>query len=332
MPIVSIFIPVLNGAKTIGKSIESAQRQTIRDIEIVVVDDGSTDGTSALVSQYATTDPRVKLVTLAQNIGGAGASNTGIDRSTGEWVAVLDADDWYEPNRIEVFLKSARELNADVVCDNIKLFDHIKGQIVEQTQHGPKDRAMVLDTKTYFRRDNPLMRHSIGYIQPMVRKSFLTQHAIKYDTTHRYAYDFLFVADILLNGAKLVIVPGAYYTYVHRISPTTLKRSPHSRSEAGHKLIVRGCDELMERYGARMSSEEKAALAQRRYYFESRVLCGEMLDAVDGKQYLQAASIFAKRPFIGVLILNTVGKMIYANYLALKRRLLKYEGTPLHAV
>jgi succinoglycan biosynthesis protein ExoO len=106
MPEVSIIMATLDGANTIGKAIESAQEQTLRDIEIIVVDDGSTDGTGDLVSAMAGKDTRIKCVRLPQNIGVGGARNAALVHATGEWVAILDADDWYEPNRLEILLKA----------------------------------------------------------------------------------------------------------------------------------------------------------------------------------------------------------------------------------
>ncbi|MDP9128320.1 MAG: glycosyltransferase [Pseudomonadota bacterium] len=330
MPKVSTITPVLNGVKTIGRSIESAQRQTFKDIEIVVVDDGSTDGTADLVRSYAAQDPRIKLVQHEKNMGGAAASNKAIESATGEWIAILDADDWFEPTRIEDFLKIAEQYPVDAVADNLKLYDHATDEIVDRTYHQKDGRLMMLDTETYIRRDNPLQRHSLGYIQPMFKKQFVTDHNIKYDVSHRYAYDFIFVAEFLLSGGKIAIIPEAYYVYVHRISPTTRKRSPHSRSEAGHNMILRGCDELVQKYGARMTPPERAAMQQRRYIFESRVICEDMLDALRDRQLLKAGRILLGRPFIFVLIGNTLFKQFYVKTANYWRRIKKLIGIPVH--
>lgn len=79
MPDVSVIVATLNGASTIGKSIKSAQDQTVRDIEIIVVDDGSTDGTRDLVAARAAKDTRIKCVRLPQNLGVGGARNADPD-------------------------------------------------------------------------------------------------------------------------------------------------------------------------------------------------------------------------------------------------------------
>src|ERR1700722_8578467 len=96
MPVVSVIIAAYNCRATIGRAIESACNQTLRDIEIIVADDASTDGTYDLVKSLADADKRIKLMKLPQNGGPAVARNTAINAALGEWIAVLDADDWYE--------------------------------------------------------------------------------------------------------------------------------------------------------------------------------------------------------------------------------------------
>jgi succinoglycan biosynthesis protein ExoO len=148
MPRVSIIIAVLNGIRTIGKAIESAQAQTERDLEILVVDDGSTDGTPDFVHGYAARDPRIRLIRLEKNVGAAAATNVAIAQAKGDWIGVLDADDWYEPGRVEALLKAAAHHDADLVGDNLRIFDHIRGKIIEVTQHCPGGRDLMLDAET----------------------------------------------------------------------------------------------------------------------------------------------------------------------------------------
>lgn len=98
-PLVSVIIPVFNGADFIGPALESALCQTYESLEILVVDDGSTDGTAEIVAAYATRDPRVRVIAQA-NGGVARARNRGIAEAQGEFVAPLDADDLWEPTKI----------------------------------------------------------------------------------------------------------------------------------------------------------------------------------------------------------------------------------------
>ena len=139
MPTVSVIIAAYNCRPTIGRAIESACKQTLRDIEIIVADDASTDGTFDFVKLLADADKRIKLIKLPQNGGPGVARNAAIKAAIGDWIAVLDADDWYEPRRLEALLKAAKDLNADLVCDNLKIYDHARGEVVDQTRHGGRE-------------------------------------------------------------------------------------------------------------------------------------------------------------------------------------------------
>jgi Glycosyl transferase family 2 len=97
---VSVVIPVWNGERYLAASIESVLAQTHSDFELIIVDDGSTDGSAIIADRYARMDPRLRLV-RQPNQGVAGARNTGLEVARGEWVACLDHDDLMLPRRLE---------------------------------------------------------------------------------------------------------------------------------------------------------------------------------------------------------------------------------------
>ena len=97
-PPVSVVIPAYNRAATIGAAIDSVLRQTFTDFELVVVDDGSTDGT--LAAARAVTDPRLRVVAAPHNLGAAGARNLGVAEARGTWIAFQDSDDEWLPEKL----------------------------------------------------------------------------------------------------------------------------------------------------------------------------------------------------------------------------------------
>ncbi|XAZ21032.1 glycosyltransferase family 2 protein (plasmid) [Sinorhizobium sp. B11] len=99
-PLVSVVIPAFNASRYIERTLRSAMAQTYAALEIIVVDDGSTDNTAKLVEQIAMTDSRIRLLSTP-NHGVAAARNTGIDASSGRYVAFLDADDLWHSTKIE---------------------------------------------------------------------------------------------------------------------------------------------------------------------------------------------------------------------------------------
>ena len=107
MPKISIVIPVYKVEKYIGVCIESVQNQTLKDIELILVDDGSPDKSGEICDQYASKDDRIKVI--HKKNGGVGqARNDGLDLATGEWIIFCDSDDWLETNALEELVKSGR--------------------------------------------------------------------------------------------------------------------------------------------------------------------------------------------------------------------------------
>lgn len=99
MPYFSVIIPLYNKAPYVAKTIESVLRQTFNDYELIIIDNGSTDGSNEIVSKYS--DPRIQIVRLDENVGVSNARNKGVALSTAPYVTFLDADDWWEPTFLE---------------------------------------------------------------------------------------------------------------------------------------------------------------------------------------------------------------------------------------
>jgi teichuronic acid biosynthesis glycosyltransferase TuaG len=111
---VSVIVPVFNAEKTLQKAIESVLQQTFPAVELIVVDDCSTDASAAMVEAYADKDPRVKAIRQPSNAGVAAARNRGLDAASGTHIAFLDSDDWWAPRKLEMQLEQMRRSAAKV--------------------------------------------------------------------------------------------------------------------------------------------------------------------------------------------------------------------------
>ncbi len=111
---ISVIVPVYNEELYLRECLDSIVGQTNRDLEILVIDDGSTDGSGQICDEYAELDSRIK-VFHTENRGLSCARNLGLDNANGEWIGFVDSDDWIEPDMYEVLLKKALETGADVV-------------------------------------------------------------------------------------------------------------------------------------------------------------------------------------------------------------------------
>ena len=114
-PLVSVIIPVYNAEKFLDGTLASVRNQTLSDIEIICVNDGSTDGSATVLSDFAAADGRFKIIEQA-NRGGSAARNRGLDSAVGEYIAFLDNDDVYHPQYLEILYNNLCKVSADVSC------------------------------------------------------------------------------------------------------------------------------------------------------------------------------------------------------------------------
>ena len=120
-PRASLVIPVYNVERYLEQCLESACRQTLRDIEVVCVNDGSTDGSLAIIERFAAHDPRIRVVNKP-NSGYGASMNRGLSEARGEYVGILESDDFMEPDALEKLVDAAEELDADVAKGNFNLY------------------------------------------------------------------------------------------------------------------------------------------------------------------------------------------------------------------
>jgi glycosyltransferase involved in cell wall biosynthesis len=136
MPKVSVVIPAYNYARFLADALRSVLGQTYKDIEVIIVDDGSKDNTGEVAKAFSG-DPRVRYV-YQDNSGVSAARNNGIRSSRGEYVAFLDADDYWLPGNLEAKVKilDSRQEVA-LVCSDINIFDHATGRVLSRFWHNP---------------------------------------------------------------------------------------------------------------------------------------------------------------------------------------------------
>ena len=215
---VSVIIPSYNTAKYITKAIKSALDQTLQEIEVIVVDDASQDNSVEIIRQIK--DVRLKLLINQKNLGVGGARNRALKAAQGKWVAVLDADDWYSPQRLERLVKVATEKNADVVADDLYLIDD-GATSPWGTLIGEKPESInsiqKISAADFVNSDIPGKKGLfLGYTKPLFRRNFLVNHKIKYDETLKVTQDFWIDMDCFAQGANFYIVPEPYYYYRSR--------------------------------------------------------------------------------------------------------------------
>ncbi|MEH1930423.1 glycosyltransferase family 2 protein [Nostoc sp.] len=217
-PKVSVIIPAYNTEAYIAKAIESALEQTLTDIEVIIVDDGSSDKTVEVAKSF--TDQRLKVIVNQQNLGVSAARNRALKAAQGEWIAVLDSDDWYAPERLEKLVLLAEQKNADMIADDLHLIrDGAKSPwstlIQESGEH--IERILQIDIVYFVRTDVYRQRGlHLGLSKPIFKREFLLKHGIEYDEEIRMGQDFWIDMKCLIKGSRFFIEPKPYYFYRSR--------------------------------------------------------------------------------------------------------------------
>jgi succinoglycan biosynthesis protein ExoO len=245
---VSVVIAAFDVAAVIRRAVESVLEQTRPALEIIVVDDASRDQTGAVVAELAATHPEIKLIALERNGGPAHARNTALAAARGDWVAVLDADDAWKPNRLERLLAIATETGADFVADNQILFDAVAR---EEVRPGfvVDWRLRVIDAEDLFRNDTiGVAQFNYGGLKPLLRRDFLRENRLAYDESLRYGEDFKLYAELIFKGGKAVLTSEAFYVFSTRQGEISGKRSPHSRTNPRFDILVATSDALRQTY------------------------------------------------------------------------------------
>ncbi len=213
-PDVTFVIAAYNSADTIAAAVESALAQDEVTLEVVVVDDQSSDNTREVVLGLSQQDARVRLIALERNLGPGGARNAGIDAAVGRWIAVLDSDDVIQPLRTRRMIDRAESGTAEIVVDNLDV-GYTDGRARETMF--PANFLGQLGTLTLenFIASNIIFRSTFnfGYMKPMFRREFLNENALRFRPDLRIGEDYLLLASALAVGARCAIEPSPGYIY-----------------------------------------------------------------------------------------------------------------------
>jgi len=205
--------------------------QSVRDLEILVVDDGSTDATATIASALAAEDARITVLGDGSNHGVSVARNTGFAAARGPWIAVLDADDAFAPDRLERLLAAAAAHRADMVADDLAYWDWHAGQVSGHAIGGAPDEVERIDAERFLA--NCITGRSpfdYGQLKVMIRREFVEQHGLRYLEGMRHGEDFMFYVHALLAGAVFVRTGYPGYLYTQRVGAVSRTRSHVART------------------------------------------------------------------------------------------------------
>ena len=209
-PAVSVLIPVYNVEEYLGRCLESVMNQTLREIEIICVNDGSEDGSVAVLEKYAAKDSRLQIVTK-ENGGLPSARNAGLERARGEYVGFVDADDYVEPEMFETLVRTARKDHSEVVICGAKIFpeEPRADRWLYESLSPQYTRYDRFDASILFERGDatPFLWRVLA------KRSLIEENHLRLDENIRLGEDKAFQSKLYSRAKGITLIPDKLYDY-----------------------------------------------------------------------------------------------------------------------
>ncbi|MDB5439728.1 MAG: hypothetical protein JWM33_2155 [Caulobacteraceae bacterium] len=295
MPKLSVIVANFNGAAHLDACLRSLTRQSLSNLEIIVIDDGSTDDSVARLSQWAATDDRVVVLTNRGAKGPAGARTTGLAAARGEWFGIVDSDDLVFARRFETLIGKAEADGADIAADDQLIF-YDDDWSSRRFLKGRRARQDTWITTEEFLDENHMFSGTpnLGFLKPVIRRARLGSS--RYDEGLRIAEDFDLIVRLLCDGAHYRLYPNIHYLY-----------RKHSAS-ISHVLSGRDVEQMMlshEALVAGLRAQGRAvspAFPRRFKSLQTSAAFTQLVDTIKAKNIEQALKIAAGDPAAALLL------------------------------
>ena len=212
---ISVIIPVYNVERYLAQCLESVIYQTYKNLEIIIIDDGSTDNSKEIYCRYAKQDKRIKII-KQKNAGQSAARNVGLRRVAGKFIHFMDSDDYIDLNYYEKMLENITRTNADMACSSLC---------------GDQLKPVIVNSNVIFNAlEDKLRLHKSGgsACKYLYKTAFINKYKLLFEIG-RYAEDTIFTMQALYYANKVVTVPGITYHYRYNSSSSSSNVSKHKR-------------------------------------------------------------------------------------------------------
>lgn len=223
MPKATVIVPVYNVEAYLEKCVDSILAQTEPDFELLLVDDGSTDNSGALCDKLAQKDSRIQVI-HQKNQGLGGARNTGIKAASGDWVLLVDSDDWIEPELLEKTLEAGLREEADLVMFGFRSVDEQGNTLQTFVEDVPTDQGLTL-------KDHPdLLLTAPSAWRRLYRRELLVRTGILYPPRVWYE-DIRTTPKLLAAADRVVFLSYVGYDYLSRTGSITKNQNADRNQE-----------------------------------------------------------------------------------------------------
>ena len=238
-PLISVIISAYNSAKYLPACLDSIISQTYQNLEIICINDGSTDDSANTLQEYSKKDNRIKIITQ-KNSGLSAARNAGIKIAKGSYITFIDSDDKVEPNMLEGMISAIQNSHADIaVCSFKEIYEN--GKITHFNKNHPKK---IYNTESALK----AMLKEEGFMVSATMKLFPAKYFkdIKFpiDKLHE---DVGTTYKLIMQASKIIFLPNEYYIYIHH-NDSIVKSSFNHRKLDIITLTDQMCDDLDQKF------------------------------------------------------------------------------------
>ncbi len=299
--IVSVIVANFNGEKFLLEALTSAHHQTLQDIEIIVIDDASTDSSVAIANQFASKDHRIRVIAREVRSGPGSARNDGLAVARGRWIAILDSDDMMHPSRLEALVREAEASGADICADDLLVFQN---GAAPSSHLSRRQRSFGWIPVTKFVDRIYSREPSLGYLKPLIRTELLRRHGIRYKPDLLIGEDYDLIIQLLAKGARFRLLDALGYFYrkhdqsiSHRLSVKNLEHMTDADQSLRH-LFAEDAHDVARAFDARRASIERA------------IAFSTIISALKARKWMEASAIAAKNPSaVPLLALPLIAKL-----------------------
>lgn len=217
---VSVIIPVFNQEKYINECLKSVLNQTYENIEIIVLDDGSTDKSADIIKNIAETDNRIRFV-KKNNTGVSDTRNMGVTLSAGKYIMFLDSDDWIETNTIEELVKKMNKLNVDVIRFNEMVYNKNSEKKYDKFYDLSNKKINCKNSDILFKHFFSTKENIPCYSPTLFMKKDVVP---KFNINLKYMEDMAFYVELILNSNSIYFLDEYFYNY--RFNENSVSKNP----------------------------------------------------------------------------------------------------------
>jgi len=278
---VTVIIPAYQSESTLSRALQSVVSQSLREIEIIVADDGSSDATWETILDWLPRDGRIRGLRNKSNSAKSATMNRAIPFARGRWIAILDADDWFHADRLKNLIALGEKWNVHAVADN-QIFHDALAMSVTGSAWSIGTTEWQLECDDYLIGSHAYESFNLGMLKPIVSAEFIRETGLTYDEAAKRGQDFFYLLRLFLLGGRAVVSDAAYYFYTMPFGSASRKWSHAMRRRYDFQLaytitqtyVVDEIQNLTPRqmYYLKLRSRRMRALE---HYFRAREALGE---------------------------------------------------------